>query len=170
MNLRRLTLIGLLVLFATLLFGGVAAQSAVPDSDSVAVREPDLPGGWHASELIEPQVLAAVLADTAAKRPLLLHVGFGVLYRSGHIPGSKYAGPGSNATGIASLQRSLKSVPKNRAIVLYCGCCPWSDCPNVRPAFEAARGLGFTNVRVLQVAKNFDHDWAEHGYPVTKGK
>ena len=60
----------------------------------------------------------------------------------------------------------MKSVPKDRSIVLYCGCCPWNHCPNMRPAFKTMKQLGFTNVRALYITKNMDTDWVHKGLPI----
>ena len=118
------------------------------------------------SDLVSPSELAAHLAE----KPLILHVGFPVLYRAAHIPGSGFAGPGSKAEGIASLRKAVEGQPRNREIVLYCGCCPWSHCPNVKPADDTLRTLGFTNVKVLYIADNFGTNWVDKGYPVAKGE
>jgi rhodanese-related sulfurtransferase len=125
---------------------------------------------WKAAQLIRPAELARVLADSTAPKPLLLHVGFKPLYRAGAIPGSRYVGAGSRPEGLAALRRAVKGVPKDRNIVLYCGCCPWDHCPNMRPAFRTMRGLGYTNVRAMLITKNLDDDWVAKGYPIEKPK
>ena len=48
--------------------------------------------------LVQPQDLAAQLAGKGA-RPAVFMVGPNVLYRSKHIPGSVFAGPGRNEDG-----------------------------------------------------------------------
>jgi len=77
-------------------------------------------------------------------------------------------GPTSRPEGIAALRQALEAVPRDRGVVLYCGCCPWQHCPNVRPAFEAVRALGFRDVRVLYIEKDLDSDWAKRGYPLAR--
>jgi hypothetical protein len=52
---------------------------------------------------------------------------------------------------------------------VYCGCCPLEHCPNLRPAFEALRAMGFTHLRALLLPTNFYTDWVKPGYPVEKG-
>jgi len=103
-------------------------------------------------------------------KPLLFHVGPRMLYQQAHIPGSEYLGAGSTNQGIQSLIKRANSLPKNTAIVLYCGCCPWSHCPNVNPAYETLERMGFTDVKVLYIANNFGADWVDKGYPVAKGE
>ena len=122
-----------------------------------------------ATDTISVDDLASVLADTTAAHPTLIHVGFAPLYRSGHIPGSQYAGPGNKPAGITRLEQALAALPPEQPIVLYCGCCPWEDCPNVRPAFAAAKKSGHTNVRVLLITSNLEHQWIDRGLPTEKG-
>ena len=121
-----------------------------------------------AAHLIQPEQLALALKHPGP-RPTLLQVGFRVLYRSGHISGSRYVGPGSKPEGLAALDSTLRSLPKAQRIVLYCGCCPWQDCPNVRPAFREASKLGYHHVEVLFVRKNLQEDWIARGFPMREG-
>jgi len=93
-----------------------------------------------------------------------------VMYAQVHIPGSEYAGPGSTQAGIQSLEDTVSAMPKDRQIVLYCGCCPWERCPNIGPAYKRLHELGFTKVRALYLANNFGDDWVNKGYPALKGK
>jgi thiosulfate/3-mercaptopyruvate sulfurtransferase len=123
---------------------------------------------WTAADLIRPAELDSMLAGPVGTRPLLLHVGFNVLYHGGAIPGSRYVGPGSKPEGIAAMEAAVRDLPRDRPIVLYCGCCPWDHCPNMRPAFRAMRGMGFTQVRAMYIRKNLDTDWAEAGFPIEK--
>jgi thiosulfate/3-mercaptopyruvate sulfurtransferase len=46
---------------------------------------------------------------------------------------------------------------------------PFGYCPNIRPAFVALHGMGFTRLRVLVMPNNFSSDWVDKGYPVEKG-
>ena len=57
---------------------------------------------WTNADLVQPKDVAANL-----KGAKLLHVGFPVLYRASHIPGSIYAGPGSKAEGIEELKKAV---------------------------------------------------------------
>ncbi len=132
-----------------------------------------LPNGARASasraqspRLIQPAQLAKLLSLPKAARPVILHVGFRVLYEQAHIPGAEYMGAASEAAGLARLRARLKTLPKDTFVVLYCGCCPWGKCPNIRPAYAAAKALGFANVKALQIARNFGADWVDQGYPV----
>jgi len=114
--------------------------------------------------LVQPQELAGTLAK--GSKPAIFQVGPNVLYRSKHIPGAAYAGPGSKAEGIELLRTAVKDMPRDREIVIYCGCCPWDRCPNVKPAFEALKQMGFTKVKALYLYQNFKTDWIDKAYPV----
>ncbi len=119
---------------------------------------------WTDRDLLKPADVNARLSG----KPLLLHVGFPVLYRATHIPGSVYAGPGSKEEGIAELKKAVAGVAKDREILLYCGCCPWEKCPNIRPAFAALHAMGYANVKVMVVPENMKVDWVDKGYAVEK--
>ena len=121
------------------------------------------------SKLIQPADLVQALHSPGGEKPVLIQVGSHVLYSQAHIPGSEYIGPAASASGLEQLRRRVVSLPKNKYIVLYCGCCPWDHCPNVKPADDALRALGFTNVKVLYIANNFGTDWVDKGYPIAKG-
>ncbi len=123
-----------------------------------------------ASRLIRPDELAKMLQSPGSQKPLLIQVGFRALYEQAHIPGSEYIGPTSSPAVQQQLRRRVESLPRTRLIVIYCGCCPWSHCPNVKPADDVLLALGFTNVRVLEIPNNFGADWVDKGYPVAKGQ
>jgi len=122
------------------------------------------------TRLLQPEGLLLLLRAAAAKKPLVLQVGSHLLFAEAHIPGSEYAGPGSQPAGLQLLQERVNSLPRKQLIVLYCGCCPWARCPNLGPAFAKLREMGFTNVKVLYLANNFGADWVEKGYPVERGR
>ena len=119
------------------------------------------------TELIEPAALNAMLGG--GERPVMLQVGSKMFFGQAHIAGSRYAGPGSQAAGIELLASAVAALSKTSSIVLYCGCCPWSRCPNVGPAYRRMRELGFTRVKVLYVANNLGDDWVNKGYATERG-
>jgi hypothetical protein len=131
----------------TLLLLSVGAVTQ--DSDSLKKAE------------ITPQTLVRAMQSNQRSKLLILNVGPRVLYAQAHIDGAEFIGPTSDQRGIDLLRQRVKSLPKNQQIVLYCGCCPWDRCPNVRPAFAALKKLGFTNVKVLYIANNIGTDWVE---------
>lgn len=119
------------------------------------------------SFLIQPAELAAMLKS--GPKPTILQVGFKVMYDEAHIPGALYAGPGSKDEGIAALKEAAASIDKGQEVILYCGCCPWEHCPNVAAAWRTLQDMGFSDLKVLYIPKNFGADWVEKGYPVVKG-
>ena len=121
-------------------------------------------------QLIQPEELVEVLQSAKGPKPLIIQVGFRVLYLQAHIPGSEYIGPASSAEAIQQLRKRVQALQRGRSILLYCGCCPWDKCPNVNPAYKELRTMGFKNVKVLYVPHNFGTDWVEKGYPVAKGE
>lgn len=123
---------------------------------------------WTAADLLEPAELARQLSHSDESVHVIC-VAFPVLYRQRHIAGAVLAGPGSKPEGIAALNSALERRKRSDRIVLYCGCCPMQQCPNIRPAYVAAQKRGFTHVRVLNLPKNFHTDWTAKGYPVAEG-
>lgn len=123
-------------------------------------------GPWTQAQVTQPNSLAAMLSKKAGAKPVILQVGFEVLYRSKHIPHSIYAGPASTPEGLQMLKNAVSKLPKNADIYIYCGCCPIGKCPNIRLAFQSLRAMGFTHLHVLMLETNFGKDWVAHGYPV----
>ena len=123
-----------------------------------------------APKLIQPEELVRILLSPKGGMPLIFHVGYRVLYLQAHVPHSQYIGPASEAEGIQRLRQRVQALSRTQFIVVYCGCCPWSKCPNIDPAYYELRALGFHNVKLLYIADNFGKDWVDKGYPVAKGE
>jgi thiosulfate/3-mercaptopyruvate sulfurtransferase len=136
------------------------SNPAAPASSAASIPE---------SQLMQPAAVAKLLQDRS-ERALILQVGSHIMFAQAHIPGSRYAGPGSQAAGLQLLESKVNATPKDKLIVIYCGCCPWSRCPNMGPAYKRLRELGFTNVKALYIANNFGDDWVAKGYSVEKGE
>lgn len=119
---------------------------------------------WTAAQVTQPSALAATVSKGA--KPVILQVGFQVLYKSKHIPGSIYAGPASTPEGLESLKHAVRTLPKNANVYVYCGCCPIDKCPNIRPAFATLKAMGFTHLHVVMLPSSFGKDWVARGYPV----
>ena len=118
---------------------------------------------WSSTDLMEPAELAGKISDSHVH---LLCVGFPQLYRKHRISHAQFAGPVSQPDGLKALQAAAARLPKNEEVVIYCGCCPMKDCPNIRPAYTALKSNGFENVKVLNLPRNLRLDWTEKGYPV----
>ena len=158
---------------AVILCGVIADRTTQSAKGATATPAPQAGQGGAASELasalyIEPADLAKALADAKGDKPLVLHVGFRNLYNQAYIPGAEYQGPGSTPAGLELLRKRVASLPKNKYIVIYCGCCPWTHCPNMKPAYDALHAMGFTKVKVLHIDNNFKTDWMDKGYSVAK--
>lgn len=121
------------------------------------------------AQLMQPDALNRLLQGPQKTRPMILQVGSHLMYSQAHIPGAMYAGPGSQPDGLALLSSKVSSLSKNELIVIYCGCCPWSHCPNIGPAYRRLHDLGYMNVKALYLANNFGDDWVSKGYRVEQG-
>src|ERR1017187_1339162 len=119
--------------------------------------------------LVQPPELASQLEGKGA-RPAIFMVGPNVLYRSKHIPGSVYAGPGNGEAGLGMLKAEADKLPRDREVVLYCGCCPWDHCPFIRPAMNLLKEMGFTKAKALYLDTGFNGDWLDKGYPAEVGR
>ena len=147
---------------------GFALVFAIAATVSIrALAAPGAPAESHL-QLMQPAELLQLLK--AGQEPVIIQVGFRTLYEQAHIPASEYVGPASQAQGLQALHKRVQGLPRQRLIVLYCGCCPWSHCPNVQPAYKKLRDMGYRNVKVLYITNNFGADWVDKGYPVSRGQ
>ncbi|MFI5117865.1 MAG: rhodanese-like domain-containing protein [Terriglobales bacterium] len=121
------------------------------------------------AELIQPPELLKALQSGSVK-PIVLYVGPHFLYAQARIRGAEFIGPASNPQSLDNLRKRVAALPKDSRIVLYCGCCPWEHCPNIRPAYKELQKTGFTGVKVLYLGNSFGADWVDKGYPVEKGQ
>ena len=117
------------------------------------------PENWTADQLIEPAELAQTL-ESNENIPLIYCVGPGVV-----IPHSIDIGMTRDEANIQKLKDSLSNVPRDADIVIYCGCCPFDHCPNVRPAIALLNEMKFTNYHLLNLPHNIKTDWIAKGYP-----
>jgi len=138
-------------------------------SEPVLAAAPAANEPWTSADVVQPGDLAREIAANKASAPTILYVGFRTLYAGGHITGAVFHGTGSTEAGIAEIKKWAESLPRGTNLVIYCGCCPFDKCPNIRPAFAALHAMGFTHLRVLALPENFNADWFEKGLPVEKG-
>ncbi|WP_202213967.1 rhodanese-like domain-containing protein [Methylacidimicrobium sp. AP8] len=124
---------------------------------------------WTRSDILLPEEFLAQKGSGSSSY-LVCHVGFRFLYMAGHIPGAIYVGAGKDSDGIEALRNAVSALPRDRRILLYCGCCPLDVCPNLRPAFQTVRKLGFANAKILYLPHDFAEDWIRKGYPTEKGR
>jgi thiosulfate/3-mercaptopyruvate sulfurtransferase len=152
---------------AWILLGGFKKESgAFPESkDDSSIIECRQAGQepWKDSQLMAPADLAALINDTTAKKPLIICVGPGALIR-----GSINTGPAKEEANLEKLRAELNQLPKDAELVIYCGCCPFEHCPNIRPAFTMLNEMKFTHARLLNIEHNLGKDWVAKGYPQEK--
>jgi hypothetical protein len=115
---------------------------------------------WTSSELLEPAVLASQLTS-GGNHAMILNIG-----KVEDIKGATHIGPVSSAENLDKLKKVVASLPKNAGLVIYCGCCPFAKCPNIRPAFTTLKKMGFTNIKVLDIPVNLETNWTSKGYPL----
>lgn len=158
----RILLPALCLSFLLALSGPIATAQPRPAESTTAQ-----PAAIPQSARIQPAQLAQMIHSGHA--PTILQVGFTTLFEEAHIPGAIHAGPAVSDTGMALLRKTVAHLDHHKLLVIYCGCCPWPKCPNIRPAFEELRKMGFTNVKAVFIPHNFGTDWVNHGYPTVKG-
>jgi hypothetical protein len=130
----------------TFLGQGVMAQSSDP---------------WTSRDLIEPEALAGMLTNAKSKQPVIYNIG-----PLANIKGAINIGSTNTKANLDKLAKALASVPKDKMVVIYCGCCPFRNCPNIRPAFSMLKEKGFKNPRLLNLKQNLKVDWTDYGYPM----
>lgn len=116
---------------------------------------------WRKDQLIESSELAKIINDSSAKKPIIYSVGPG-----GDIKGSIEMGAAQEKENLDKLRVALSKLAKDTEIVIFCACCPFEHCPNIRPAFELLNEMKFTNHKLLNLSHNLKVDWIDKGYPM----
>ena len=117
---------------------------------------------WRPDQLMEPKDLAVILNSSTIVKPLIISVG-----PAGLIKDAVDIGPVHEKENFDKLKEFLSKEKKDRQIVIYCGCCPFEHCPNIRPAFKLLNDMKFTNQKLLNLSRNLKADWINNGYPMT---
>jgi thiosulfate/3-mercaptopyruvate sulfurtransferase len=164
LNIRNLRIGFAAASLAICALGGMSFQAQQLATIAPVSTDANIPS----QALLLPPELVRMLIGSA--KPLVLQIGSHVLYAEAHIPGSEYVGPAGTSAGNEALGAHVAGRNKGTLIILYCGCCPWGRCPNIRPAYRQLRSLGFTNVKVFYLADNFGRDWLDKGYPIAEGR
>ena len=118
---------------------------------------------WSRQQLLDPAVLAKILNNPNAPQPLVFSIGMQAI-----IKGSIDIGPTMRAENLNTLKEKLNKLPKNSQIIIYCGCCPFSRCPNIRPAMALLKSMHFSNYKLLNLPQNVKVDWIDKGYPMAE--
>ena len=117
---------------------------------------------WTEKQIIEPAELVKILNNTKAAQPIVYCIGPQALIKN-----SIYIGSTRDKNNLNKLKQLLEKQPKNANIIIYCGCCPFDRCPNVRPAFNLLNEMKFKNQKLLNLSRNIKVDWIDKGYPVS---
>ncbi len=146
------------LLFNIVLFAALSTSAAAQTfgRDVQLQKDP-----WTKQQLMEPSVLASILNNPKASKPLIFNIGV-----VENIRGARHMGGASEHENLERFKQAIAKLPANSQVVIYCGCCPFSRCPNIRPAFKAMQAAGLKNGRLLNLATNIKVDWINRGYPL----
>jgi thiosulfate/3-mercaptopyruvate sulfurtransferase len=120
---------------------------------------------WSAQQLIEPGQLSRLIYAHGADLPVIFNIG-----PAGSIKGSIEIGSPVEKSNLENFRKQLSLLKKEAPVVIYCGCCPFKNCPNIRPAFELLNEMGFKNSKLLDLPSNLKTDWIDRGYPMSDSK
>jgi len=116
---------------------------------------------WKKEQLMPTSEMAEKIKTNAKDKPLLFNVG-----PMENIKGAVFVGRGTSVSSIDKMKSTLSMENKNRTVVVYCGCCSYASCPNIKPAYDALISLGFKNAKVLELPEGIKPDWVAKGYPM----
>lgn len=117
---------------------------------------------WTSKDLTEPASLATALQQNK-NVPMIFSVGPDAV-----IPNSVDIGMVKDEKNLEKFRSQLTKLPKDTNILIYCGCCPFEHCPDVRPAIALLQQMRFTNYHLLDLPHNIKTDWIGKGYPTVK--
>lgn len=116
---------------------------------------------WTKEQIMPAKELADKINSNAKDKPMILNVG-----PMDQIKGAIFVGRGTSVTGIEKIKSTVAWENKNNVIVVYCGCCSYASCPNIKPAYDALIAAGFKNAKVLDLPVGLAPDWVAKGYPM----
>jgi len=122
------------------------------------IQQPD---PWKKEQIMSTKDLAAKIQSNSKDLPVIINVG-----PMENIKTAIKVGNGDSDEGIKKLTTTVSGMKKTSKMVIYCGCCSYANCPNIRPAFKKLQELGFKNVKVLDIPEGIKPDWVAKGYPV----
>jgi thiosulfate/3-mercaptopyruvate sulfurtransferase len=120
------------------------------------------PENWTKKQLTEPADLVATFKSNK-NVPVMFSIGPGAV-----IPNSIDIGMVKDEKNLEKFRQQISKLPKTTNILIYCGCCPYEHCPNVRPAIALLQNMQFTNYHLLDLPHNIKTDWIAKGYPTTE--
>lgn len=117
---------------------------------------------WKDAELMEPANLAGAI-KSGTTEITILNIG-----AVEDLPGAVHIGAVNDPENMVKLRKTLEGLSKNKPLVIYCGCCPFTKCPNIQPAYLELKKSGFSQIRVLNLPTNLHTNWIAKGYPLAK--
>lgn len=116
---------------------------------------------WKKEQLMPTKELADKITSNAKDKPIIFNVG-----PMENIKSAISMGPATSVTFGERLKEALAMENKTKPVVVYCGCCSYSSCPNLKPAYDILLAQGFKNTKVLEIPEGIKPDWVAKGYPV----
>lgn len=117
---------------------------------------------WKKEQILPTlKLVDKIKANNSLDMPTILNIG-----PMQNIKTAQLVGPVNYEFGMMRFKDKLSGIDKSQDLVLYCGCCSYKTCPNLKPAFEAAAKAGFKKVWVLDLPVGVEEDWVKKGYPV----
>src|SRR5258708_20159482 len=136
----------------TVLFAVSATLISVP---AIQGDEKQSSDPWTSAHILKPAELAQELADKNGTPPTFVYVGFRTLFAGGHIPAATFHGSASTEKGLADLKNWADALPRSTNLVIYSGCCPFENCPNIQPALTVLDKMVFKKTTVFVLPTSF---------------
>lgn len=118
---------------------------------------------WNPNQLMSPAALAEKIVQNRMQHTVVINIGPDAVIKN-----SYNAGPANEEENIIKLKKYLSGISQDKEVVIYCGCCPFDICPNIRPAFKTLQEMDFVNAKLLNIPKNIKTDWIDKGFPINK--
>jgi thiosulfate/3-mercaptopyruvate sulfurtransferase len=112
-------------------------------------------------DLMDPKELAQKLNDPKAIKPVIYNVG-----TVDQIKTAINTGAVSTEPGFKKFRYEVSKITKDKEVVVYCGCCTSSNCPNIRPAHKYLVDNGFKKAKILDIPTGIKEDWVQKDYPL----
>lgn len=116
---------------------------------------------WKTSQVMATKTLAEKIKTDDKNLPVIFNVG-----PMENIKGAIAIGAVTSEKGMNQLKLTAQTITKSKSVVVYCGCCSYANCPNIRPAFKALQDMGFKSVFVLDIPEGIKPDWVAKDYPM----
>lgn len=116
---------------------------------------------WTKEQLMPTKELSDKIKTNAKDKPIIFNVG-----PMENIKTAVFVGRATSATCVEKMKSTLSMENKTKSVVVYCGCCSYASCPNIKPAYDALIGMGFKNTKVLELPEGIKPDWVAKEYPM----